>query len=377
MPFNKFERMDKFDPYEECPCGSRKKFKFCCFQSAKDDQKTSVEKFKGYSDKRIQHEANKMWEDTDFKICLGFTKDDCRPLIKNAHALQNNRILNRISEQGHVFNISSNISKKGIDADFKKISKNKASTFFGFCDFHDNELFKPIEQKEYKNEEIQNFLFGFRGFCLEYHRKIRKLNTLRNNFKASPGFMLSPIAVQLYRNSEFDIADSQTEYETFRKDYFNKDFNKLRTIHRRLNKEVEFAVSSSFAVKDDLHGNVINDIYSVNSEIVPNIHLNIFPVDGETVIILSYHNNYDSIYSKYFDELRELSDEDLEIHLNFLVINYTENIFFSPRLLKKLSDEQKRSLLASFQSSMDAQKTYELIKDGQFFNFNLFSWTSC
>lgn len=371
MTLNKKERMDIFDPYELCPCGSDQKFKFCCYQNAKT-AKDSTNKYKDYSEGRIQHLVKKMWDDTDFEVCLAFNQEECKPLIKNAHALQNNKILNRISEDGHVFTISSNVTKQRINADFKKISRNKASTFFGFCDYHDNEIFKPIEQKEYLGEPIQNFLFAFRAFCLEYHRIIRKFKTIRDNFKENPSFMLDPFGVYMYRIAEFDVNDSETEYKLFKYNFNYKHLNNIVTIERRLNYEVEFAVSSSFAVKDNLYGNEMNDIFSIEKDTVPNIYINIFPVENETVIIMSYNIKYETVYGEYFNQIRHLTDEELEAYLNFLVINYTENVFFSPRLIDKLDGEQKESLLGSFQSSIDLNKTYELLKDGKYFKFDLF-----
>ena len=371
MTLNKEERMKQIDPYEPCPCGSEKNFKFCCYQIARKS-KDSAHKFSDYTDKRLHHEITKMWDDTDFKVCLGFNEEECKPLIKSAHAIQNNRILNRISENGHVYTIASKVSQKGVNAEFKKISKNKASTFFGFCDFHDTELFKPIELNEYTEENIQNFLFAFRGFCLEYHRKIRKMETTRNGLKIHPASMLSPMSIYGYRVAEFDLADCKTEYELFKDDYQNSNYENLVTIHRTLNYEVEFAISSACAVQDDLLGNEINDIFSIEAELIPNIYINIFPVQNKTSIILSYHKNYEHVYKEYFEQIQALSDSDLEEYLNFLIINYTENVFFSPRLIDAMGEPEKETLLKSFQASVNYNKGLELLMDGEFFKFNLF-----
>ncbi|AZV62646.1 SEC-C domain-containing protein [Peribacillus frigoritolerans] len=371
MPLNKEERMEKVDPYEPCPCGSEKNFKYCCYQQARIRRNSSIN-LKEYTNSRLNHEASKNWDNTDFKVCLGFDPEECRPLIKSAHAIQNNGILNRISENGHVYTISSKLSKKAMDADFKKVSKNKASTFFGFCDYHDTELFKPIEHEEYTGDPIQNFLFAFRGFCLEYHRKIRKMNSIRNIFKSYPQAMLNPSSINLYRIAEFDLSDSKTGYEAFKEVYTNGNFEDLVTLNRSLNYEVEVAISSAFAVKDDLLGKEINNIFGRETEIIPYICINIFPVQNQTTIILSYHKKYEKVYKEYFEQIKALTDSQLEKYLNFLTINYTENVFFSPRLIDVMSEREKNSLLKSFESSMQFDKRLELLKEDQFFKFNLF-----
>lgn len=368
---NNRERMYKFDPYELCPCGANKKFKFCCYKKAKSDQRTS-NKYKDYSDSRMQHLIKKTWRDTDFKICLAFNPKECDSLIKNAHTLQNNRILNRISENGHVYTLVPITTRKGVSIELKKISRNKASTFFGFCDYHDNQLFKPIEQEAYLKEPIQNFLFAFRGFCLEYHKLIRKLETVRTGFELNPSSMLDPNGIHFYRIAEFDVNDSKAEYEQFRSIYKNEELDNIITVERRLDYEIGFAVSSSFAVKNDLYGNEINDIYSIKKELLPSIYINVFPAENETIIIMSYNIEYEKEYGKYFKQIKNLTNEELEKHLNFLIINYTENVFFSPRLIKKLEEKEKVSLLSSFESSVDINTAYELLKDGEYFKFNLF-----
>lgn len=371
MTLNKRERMNKFDPYEQCPCGSNQKFKFCCYKNAKNPQKSTNE-YENYTDSRMQNLANEIWRDTDFKVCLAFNSTECEPLIKNAHTLQNNRILNRISENGHVFTLQPNTTMQGVNTELKKVSRNKASTFFGFCNYHDNELFKPIEQKEYLNEPIQNFLFAFRGFCLEHHRLIRKRENVRSVFKLKPSSMLNPDAVNFYRVAEFDVNDSETEYKLFEDIYRNEDLDNIVTLERRFNYEVEFAVSSSFTVQSDLYGREINDIYSIEKDLLPSIYINVFPTENETVIILSYNIEYEVIYGEYFRQIEKLTDEELERYLNFLIINYTENVFFSPRLIDKLDEKQKKSLINSFESSVYLDTAFELLKDGEYFNFNLF-----
>src|SRR5699024_2422992 len=187
------------------------------------------------------------WEKADLKICLGFNKDECTPTIKGAHSIQNNRFLNKISEGGHVYQIKGEVSKqKGPYSVFDKISRNKASTFFGFCDHHDTVLFKPIELSEYEGKPIQNFLFAFRASALEYHRKQRLLNNIRQMFTRFPAALLDPFSVNLYRVTLLDVSDYEKDYNHFKKEYLNGEFKNLRTIYRTLDYEVEFTTSSAF-----------------------------------------------------------------------------------------------------------------------------------
>ena len=363
----------KIEAYEPCPCGSEKKFKFCCYSKAKASQP----KKQDYPIGRINHMLTKSWQDTDYKTCMAFDKEKCDKTIKGAHSIQNNRILNRISEDGHVYCFKAEADENGLNTIFKKISKNKASTFFGFCDLHDTELFLPIEQKEYNQEPIQNFLFAFRAHALEFHKKQRSLKNFQNIVKTFPYVVFDPMFVNGYRVAEFDVNDNSNDYSIFNEYFSTGNFTEMRTFYYKLDFEVDFAVSTAFAVQYDLEQNEINDIYfDKTDERMPSIYVNVYPVENGTNIILSYHLKDDQKYKKYFDQLEELSTEKLLEHLNYLIIEYTENVFFSPSFVEGLTEKQKESILKSFGSSIFILDKLDLMMKDNYYNFNLFSGKS-
>lgn len=373
--FSKTEiEKNKIDAYELCPCGSKKKFRFCCYQKAREARHKESAESK-YTDQRINHMARQNWEKADFKTCMGFDKNECNSVIKGAHSIQNNRFLNRISKDGHVYQIKGEISKqKGPYTIFNRISRNKASTFFGFCDYHDTELFKPIELTEYKEEPIQNFLFAFRASALEYHRKQRFLNNLHDNFKKFPAAMLDPISVNMYRVALLDIQDYENDYNQFKTEHEKGEFENLRTVCKVLEYEVEFTTSSAFTVQYDYNRKQINDIYHDKSDKkMPSIYVSVYPVEDKTIIILSYHLSDKDIYEEYFNQLEGLTNEEIVQHLNYIIIEYTENVYFSPDLVDRMADEQKDSLLRSFSSSVNILEKFELSIEQNYYTFNIFN----
>lgn len=158
----------KINNSEPCLCGSGKKFKECC--KNKIFSHGSV-----YSDdvlnnpQRINAILQKRMQDTDFKACMYPNKSECKLPIKNAHTLQNNGVLSIIAEDDHVMVIDI-LNKVRTGSSIKRISKNKATTFYGFCEYHDSVLFKDIELREYAKEDKQNFLYAYRMLAQEYHK---------------------------------------------------------------------------------------------------------------------------------------------------------------------------------------------------------------
>ncbi|WP_433943384.1 SEC-C domain-containing protein [Paenibacillus sp. SN-8-1] len=362
----------KIEPYELCPCDSGAKFKFCCYAKAKQFEPKKLIDL-SYSDRRINHITSKMWEETNFETCFGFKKDECVNPIKNAHSIQNNRILNRISKESHLYSIKPKATREGVVPTLELISKNKASAFFGFCDFHDTDLFKPIELQEYNGEQIQNFLFAFRAMAIEYHKKLRKLSSIKKMFTIQPHTLLDEEYIYVYRVAQLDVRDFELDYKTFKSEYCNNNFTNFRTIYRTLDFEVDFATSSAFTVEKDLNGEQINDIYGIGSGKMPSIYINVYPTVNGTNILLSYHLNEDPVYKKYFDQLELLSEGQLMKYLNYLIIQYTENVFFNPSFIDNLTTKQQASLLKSFHSSIQPLEAMDLISENNYFKFNLFT----
>jgi len=316
--------------------------------------------------------AHSLWKDTDFKYCFA-NDDQCRGKIKSAHSIQNNRVLNRISEEGHVYTIDFTVENSRGTPEFKKISRNKASTFFGFCDYHDTEIFKLIEVSSYHNTVEQNFLFAYRGFCIGYHRVFRKMKILRNHFKKSPNSLLDPESISVYRIAQLDIRDGEIEFNNFTKDLRNKKYDGLETFNYTLDYEVNFAVSSCFAVSKDMNMNSIQDISDLNKDImIPRIFVNVFPIEEKTVIILSYYKIFEETYGSLFEQLRNSTKHDLLNYLSYIIFNSTEDIYYRPNSIESLDSITKKSMIESYTSFSNSFNELDLLFRGLHFKFNLF-----
>lgn len=122
---------------EPCSCGSGKKYKKCCLK------KTEEQKYA----EAIIGSLSTLRRDSRIKRCLHPTQQECDGSIIKAHAIQNNRILNKIDLDGYVFTMdrTSNL----IFQDAQKKGRKIATTFTGFCSYHDKVLFQEIEGREF------------------------------------------------------------------------------------------------------------------------------------------------------------------------------------------------------------------------------------
>jgi hypothetical protein len=53
--------------------------------------------------------------------------------------------------------------------DGRLIGANKASTFTGFCEFHDQEIFRDLDTKEFDGSSRLTFLSAYRALCRELY----------------------------------------------------------------------------------------------------------------------------------------------------------------------------------------------------------------
>lgn len=111
-----------------CPCGSGKKYKKRCLN--KTDEYRLFE--------AIASSAQNLKRELQIKKCLHPNQNECNGKIIKAHAIQNNRILNKIAENGILITLdgTSHLIFQSSDAKGRKI----ATTFTGFCSYHDKTL---------------------------------------------------------------------------------------------------------------------------------------------------------------------------------------------------------------------------------------------
>ncbi len=321
------------------------------------------------------------------KFC--FYDDKCNNKISKAHSVQKNRILTSISENGMVLNFQPDPTN--IDMFFKAlpIGIKKASTFKGFCNYHDNNLFTAIENSEYQlgNKE-QQYLFAYRNLAFEYHAK--KYQLLYNNkvynacLECDKEFLKTYLTIEAnyvseYINNNIDehkyrIQESLDVLEqldnqryAFNLNLDKNRFYKVKTYEIVFDKRYEIAASGLPTIVYDINGNRINDIHKLKSHLAF-LFVTIFPTMNKTVVLLSCSQMDYSRYENFFKQIENLSIENIKKVISCLLVGYIENLFLSPRLWNDLSDSEKSTIEATYTNNI-GRYDRELLSD---LSFNLF-----
>lgn len=184
---------NKIGRNEPCWCGSGKKYKKCHL----DRDKSNPVKFS-----EIDKETKKSFS---FKTCLApeSLKSNCSNKIIEAHSIPKKGSLKLIARDGHVYAYKYsfyNVIKNQGFLEPELVGINEASTFNGFCSFHDNEFFKNVENENFKERQDQCFSLGYRAAAMELYKK-----------KAS--YSLSSLRRDLDRGKTIDAQIKIQEYQ--------------------------------------------------------------------------------------------------------------------------------------------------------------------
>lgn len=133
------------------------------------------------------------------KCCMHPDQNNCKGKIKNAHALQNNKIISLLgASERHVFLLDPKKIpllvplKNGeteLIIEISKTSVNNATTQTCFCDLHDNIAFALIEKGAPdfdESNDAMKFVYAYKAFIFEYYKQWMAMDIFKVSFANRP-----------------------------------------------------------------------------------------------------------------------------------------------------------------------------------------------
>ncbi|MCD5452255.1 YecA family protein [Lactobacillus delbrueckii] len=295
---------------EPCPCGSGLKYKKCCIDKSIEQRRAEA----------LERATRNLKNRAIVKHCLHPDKEHCEGKIIKAHAIQNNRILRPLSENGEVITVDQLTNYIFQDTGVK--GRKQATTFSGFCSYHDKTTFQPIEDREFVGSPEQIFLLTYRTLAWHYQKKLEQLERnklIAAEFEKERRLVgLSKEDVAFGKLDEINLKRGLTEIEA-EKNKFDVALLEENYSIWKIPYEVDFAISMMNQPSYDLEGNQINDITGKSS--LKNVYLNIFQYNGSSFCIWSWCKDIDNTYSKFVEQFLDLEDTvDCKIKLNTVPI---------------------------------------------------------
>ncbi len=322
-----------------CPCGSGKKYKKCCLGKENNPDYSIPE--------NISVIYKQLRKSAQFKECLYPDHSRCSEKIIKAHSIQNNKILSKISDNGKVY---MPVPKPELSFDIQKeYGRKEASIFTGFCGFHDTTVFDPIENYDFSATTEQIFLYIYRVFALEYHKKQEAVRMEQQLFYNKPSVVNMQGFMKVGKTGfALAVNDYEEEKKIFDEALLTGKYDDVLTsIVWTFDNFSNFAATGAEAPYLDFESKRIQDLR--NPEVpVRHIYISVFPENNKTYAIIAWLKRFDSVFSSIFKKLNKLTEIERRNYINNTIPIIAENIAIKPSSWEAISEQAKEEFSMIF-----------------------------
>lgn len=329
---------------EPCWCGSGQKYKKCHLHR---DKQKPIDKAK------IFKQLNSFY---DYKVCSvpDSMKHECTKDIIKAHSVSKGSSLKEISKNGHVLTTfkATTINEKSIKIEPKKIGINRASTFTGFCSYHDNSLFSDIEDKDFEVSELSCFLIAYRAIARELFVKKRATSTFDMAKNLDKGkslpFQKKFQAMHNHLSQNNDLSTTDLEYikNIFDTCYVSSDYTSIQHLILTLDAAPKVMTSAVVAPLFDFQGNIVQTTTNDPNQIPDYLIVNAFSSNGIGYIVLSWLEEHKKACAQLYKSLMKSSSPASSLVI--FIFALIENIYLSEEWWEGLEQGDRDMLINIF-----------------------------
>lgn len=334
---------------DPCWCGSGIKYKRCHF--GRDVQQPNA---RWEAAKTIRQAFSR-------SICLahGTTTHLCSKKIARAHTVPKASSLQAISRSGHVYGFIpsfENLERNNGFMEPELVGINRASTFTGFCTFHDDQIFAPIEKADFVGSAEQCFLLAYRALSREYYTKTSSASLAELRRQTDKGKTTrSQLLIQnLVGDFNFGIELGVTSVGQWKNTYDNilnaRDYESVRACIIALSAPPPVMCSGGFFPIEDFNGKELQNITSP-SLLPALITVSAFASGGAGFVVFSWLDKSHHVCSPFLSSLFELHGNKLSSAIVRMLFHHIENIFMLPDWWEHLQVYQKKALIRRMSES--------------------------
>lgn len=286
------------------------------------------------------------------KECFYHDKAECQGKIKKAHSIQRNKRLSILEEEVNgnkvLYSfISFDIGEEQFIKKLVPVGKGEASTFYGFCDFHDSKLFAPIENFEFDDSDKHCFLHSYRSFAHTYHLKKEELrgNAETDNLD-SFGSAFKSVVIEGNKQAIKDMEEFKLSMDKYIE---NESFDELEYFSIVLPELYPIACSACISPRFTPKNKLINDLGDLKAKTSLIMFIALLDFLQTIIILACFPNDERSI--ALLDELELLNDYQIRKVISSFLVFYAENTFISPSLWKALGVKGQKVLCKELSNS--------------------------
>ncbi len=286
---------------------------------------------------------------------------NCSEQIISAHTVQRRGGLAAIAENGHVIS-----PKKGFEDIFKndgeiiprQLGIRDASTFMGFCSFHDNQMFSPIEKNPLCLGREAAFLLSFRATSYEYFMKdaaLRANEILRELDKGKPFEIQCYIQQHLHllrEGMKRGMGNLEKWKHRYDQAYLTRDYSGFASYSVRFSGLLPIVASGAFFPEYDLNGNRLQIISRGTAASSEHVCFNLTSIDGKSILVLGWTGESKGPAEIFFNSFRGLNNQRKANAAFYLAIEHLENIYLQPSWWESQPDSIKKELIQRIRSGI-------------------------
>lgn len=120
----------------------------------------------------------------------------------------------------------------------------------------------------------------------------------------------------------------------------------------RIRGEPHIAACCGFHFEFDLSGEMICDLHARDRQDLGIVFFNVFPVEDETVVLLSWERRHDPTYGVLAQQMNDLGEAALRITVSNIIACYCENFACTPSWWDAMDSNAKARFVESYTSTM-------------------------
>jgi hypothetical protein len=267
-------------------------------------------------------------------------------------------MLARIARDGHVYTPTADpalLAKTRGQLNFKFIGVNEASTFTGFCAFHDNGTFEPLEKLPFLATAEQCFLLAYRPICREaFIRRDRPevARILKQTDKGRPASQQAVIQTSLAAfevGSDLGLRDLEFHKSAYDRRVVQKSYSDVRYLVLELANTPDILCSGLFYPECDFEGNQLQNLDSERT--LDLLTYSIVTTEQGGAVVFAWGRESDTACQIFIRSLVAMTEDLMPHAVVRLLFSFCENMYISPQWWDGLDQEWREDLRKRLESS--------------------------
>lgn len=268
------------------------------------------------------------------KICLHPDQHQCQGKIIKAHTISKSAALKQLAIDGHILMFSGD-DHRTIAATFAqgyaepiKVGINKASTFTGFCSYHDDKAFQLVDDPEAILNIKEATLLSFRTFAREFYAKKGAIAAYELLLKEDHGGRDVSLLKHHMDSNKAGLNDLLDEAPAFFS-FIKTGIIEFDFMRFSFDGDLAIACSGGFFPEFDFQANKLQDLSDKRAH-MNKLWVNVIPrTDCRTDLVFLWRKKH-TISKQFVKSFEEIPNNRKGDALVWLVFGQFENLVIAP-----------------------------------------------